>query len=129
MNRENIIKNFENALNEALVGIYGKVPSAESFARQFNLRAKGASTISRETARKWMTGKSYPEPGKMSVLISWLQLNPSDVIDNRSESEALFRLTPALTSTDISLNESIKALDANKRSILLLIALALLGNG
>ena len=125
MNRINMMKNFARALNLALARQFGKAPSAECFSRQFNLRATGTSTISRETARKWVLGKSYPEAGKMVVLVSWLKLDPADTLDSRDPSEVLIASAAVLSSTDILLNETVKQLSVNKKSALLVVALAL----
>jgi hypothetical protein len=52
--RKLAIENFSKALNLALKNRFGEIPSAMRFASEFNLRAHGTKTISRETARKWM---------------------------------------------------------------------------
>ena len=127
MNRNNMMINFSSALNLALIRIFGKVPSAESFSKQFNERAIGTTTISRETARKWMRGTAYPEAGKMAVLISWLKLDPADTLNSREPSEVLNAHSPVLSSTDLSLSEAIKQLSSLKKSALLVVALALRG--
>lgn len=49
-------------------------------ADQFNLRAEGTSTISRETARKWMRGKAVPQVGRLEVLIKWLGLRSEEFL-------------------------------------------------
>jgi hypothetical protein len=67
---------FASALRKALVDTDGRLPSAAKFADAFNLRAYGTSTITRETARKWLRGDAMPEIGKMQVLIHWLNLDP-----------------------------------------------------
>ncbi len=71
---------FASALRDALVDAHGRLPSAAKFADAFNLRAYGTSTITRETARKWLRGDTMPEIGKMRVLIHWLNLNPSSFL-------------------------------------------------
>lgn len=71
---------FAGALREALVDAHGRLPSAAKFADAFNLRAYGTSTITRETARKWLRGEAMPEIGKMQVLIQWLNLNPASFL-------------------------------------------------
>lgn len=68
---------FANALRGALADDQGRLPSAAKFADAFNLRAHGTSTITRETARKWLRGEAMPEIGKMQVLIHWLNLDPA----------------------------------------------------
>lgn len=71
---------FSSALRDALVDEQGRLPSAAKFADAFNLRAYGTSTITRETARKWLRGDAMPEIGKMRVLIHWLNLDPSSFL-------------------------------------------------
>lgn len=60
---------------------YGRIPSAAKFADAFNLRAYGTTTISRETARKWLNGAAIPEVGRLKVLMSWVGLKPSEFLD------------------------------------------------
>ncbi len=79
-NRKLANKCFEQALNQCVMKKFGKPISAQQFANQYNLRAYGTTTISRETARKWMKGKTIPDYGKLSVLINWLDLNPYDFV-------------------------------------------------
>lgn len=76
-NRKQASHLFASALREALADGHGRLPSAAKFADAFNLRARGTSTITRETARKWLRGDAMPEIGKMQVLIHWLNLDPA----------------------------------------------------
>lgn len=76
------IKLFSICLNEALLRKYGKVPSATFLANQFNLRAIGTTTITRESARKWLNGLAIPEMSRLQVLVSWLEINPMDFLGN-----------------------------------------------
>ncbi len=76
-NRKLASRLFASALRDALADGQGQLPSAAKFADAFNLRAHGTSTITRETARKWLKGEAIPEIGKMQVLIHWLNLNPA----------------------------------------------------
>jgi hypothetical protein len=78
-NRSLITLNFHKALNTGLKNRFGKIPSSTEFANQFNLRAYGTKTISRETARKWKTGIAFPEPSNLQVLIEWLHLSTEDI--------------------------------------------------
>jgi hypothetical protein len=71
---------FAHVLRQALVDNQGRTPSAAKFADAFNLRAHGTSTITRETARKWLRGDAMPELGKMGVLIKWLNIDPSSFL-------------------------------------------------
>jgi hypothetical protein len=80
-------------LHEALVLSFGQLPSAAKFADAFNLRAHGTSTISRETARKWLRGDALPEISKMRVLISWLQLDPASFLQPLAQEQSFVRKT------------------------------------
>lgn len=47
---------FSKALNIALIHKFGKVPTVNALANQFNFRAEGMTGVTRETARKWLAG-------------------------------------------------------------------------
>lgn len=83
-NRSSITRNFHKALNLGLKNTFGKIPSSTELANQFNLRAYGTKTISRETARKWKNGLAMPEPSNLQVLIEWLNLS-SEYIFSQSK--------------------------------------------
>jgi hypothetical protein len=68
---------FSNSLKDLLKEKYGYLPSAAKFSDAFNLRAHGTTTISRETARKWLKGDAIPELSRLKVLITWLGIKPS----------------------------------------------------
>lgn len=53
--------------------------NAVKFADAFNLRAYGTSTISRQTALKWINGKGIPEPGHIYVLRDWLKIDLNQI--------------------------------------------------
>lgn len=80
-NREKAGRLFAQAFKERLKEKYIRVPSAAKIADAFNLRAHGTSTISRETAMKWLNGEALPEIGKLIVLLKWLNLKPEDFLD------------------------------------------------
>lgn len=80
MNRINATKHFSVALNESLQKKFGYLPSSSFIAKQFNLRAKGTSTITRQSARKWLKGESFPDPGRLTILVEWLDLEPNSII-------------------------------------------------
>ena len=71
---------FSITLKNALVLNYGECPSTSFIANNFNLRAIDSQTITRETARKWLIGKSFPEASKLNVLVEWLGINPQDFL-------------------------------------------------
>ena len=83
---------FAVHLNRMLTSQYGYMPSASKFADDFNLRAVGTKTISRETARKWIRGEAIPEISRLKVLINWLKLNPSTFLDEKLNQSAI--ITP-----------------------------------
>jgi hypothetical protein len=62
---------------------YGVILSAEHFARNYNLRSHEMNSISRETARKWLRGVSFPEPKRLIVLIDWLDIDLNSVLNKR----------------------------------------------
>ena len=72
-NRKEFAAKFADVLNRALIMKYKKVPSGYFLANQFNLRAEGTTTITAETARKWVKGLSVPEIDRFKVLIKWLE--------------------------------------------------------
>jgi len=78
-NRTSTKLNLGVLLNKALIKKFGKIPSASKFADQFNLRAYGTTTVTRETARKWIAGLAVPEIDKLSILVSWLELDPAEI--------------------------------------------------
>jgi len=80
-NRKAACALFGQALGRCLMAHYGRIPSAAKFADAFNLRAYGTTTISRETARKWLNGAAIPEVGRLKVLMSWVGLKPSEFLD------------------------------------------------
>lgn len=82
---EVVVKRFARALNKGLLQKFGKVPSTSVIANCFNQQAIGVKGISRETARRWLRGLSYPETDRLQLLLDWLELNPADIlIDNRA---------------------------------------------
>ena len=83
---------FAVHLKRMLTSQYGYMPSASKFADDFNLRAVGTKTISRETARKWIRGEAIPEISRLKVLINWLKLNPSTFLDEKLNQSAI--ITP-----------------------------------
>lgn len=83
-NRKEFAAKFAEVLNRHLIKKYNKVPSGYFFANQFNLRAQGTTTITAETARKWIKGISVPEIDRFKVLIEWLEINISDLFHTRS---------------------------------------------
>lgn len=83
-NRKEFAAKFAEVLNGHLVKKYNKVPSGYFFANQFNLRAKGTTTITAETARKWIKGIAVPEIDRFKVLIDWLNLDTSELFHGKT---------------------------------------------
>ncbi len=74
-NRDLILQRFSSKLNAAILHKYGTKFSAANFADQYNLRANGTTTITRQTALRWTSGKGFPDPGRLYVLVDWLDLD------------------------------------------------------
>jgi hypothetical protein len=80
-NRKEFVAKFAEVLNRALIKKYKKIPSGSFLANQFNLRAQGTTTITAETARKWIKGMSVPEIDRFKVLIKWLELDIDSIFN------------------------------------------------
>ena len=66
---------FSHSLRESPKLQYGKLPSAEVVARNFNLRAHGTTPVTQESVRRWMRGESLPKSDHLIVLTQWLGLD------------------------------------------------------
>ncbi len=79
VNASKLIENEEFAarLRLALKGV-GIRPSATVLANEFNLRYWGES-ITINTARNWLLGKSIPMQDKLRVLADWLHVSPDEL--------------------------------------------------
>lgn len=111
---------FSKALNIALIHKFGRVPTANSFANQFNFRAEGMTGVTRETARKWLAGQAIPEVAKLIVLVDWLGLDANTFMSTRP--------TDAQTDDDVvmdTIRELLKHMDDKTRSMILITAWAL----
>jgi hypothetical protein len=82
-NRKEFVAKFAEILNRALIKRYRKVPSGAFLSNQFNLRAEGTTTITAETARKWVKGLSVPEIDRFKVLIKWLELDVDGLFNTK----------------------------------------------
>ena len=71
--KTNILERFSIALRSGLVNKFSRIPTAQKFSNEFNLRS--VTPITRETARKWINGLVMPESERLLVLIQWLNLN------------------------------------------------------
>jgi hypothetical protein len=79
---------FSHALRESLKLQYGKLPSAEVVARNFNLRAHGTTPVTQESVRRWIRGESLPKPDHLIILVQWLHLNLNQIYENESHPES-----------------------------------------
>lgn len=80
-NRKLLSENFSRCLNQSLFLKFGSIPSAIVFSNYFNLRASGTTTITPETARKWMKGKAIPEMERFMILVNWLGVIPNEIFE------------------------------------------------
>ena len=72
---------FAESFKKALIAKYGKVPSTSFIANNFNLRAYETQAISRESARKWLAGLSFPEANRLKVISKWLNLDTNEFLN------------------------------------------------
>lgn len=111
---------FSKALNFALLHKFGRIPTANSLANQFNFRAEGMAGVTRETARKWLTGQAIPEVAKLIVLVDWLELDANVFMSTRP--------IETQTEEDVvleTIRELLKHMDEKTRSMILITAWAL----
>lgn len=111
---------FSKALNIALIHKFGRVPTANALANQFNFRAEGIAGVTRETARKWLAGQAIPEVSKLIVLVDWLELDANAFMSTRT--------TAVQQDDDVvidTIRELLKHMDAKTRSMILITAWAL----
>ena len=81
--KANMLERFSIALRSGLVNKFNRIPTAQKFSDEFNLRS--VNSITRETARKWIHGLVMPESERLLVLIQWLNLNSDYVYLNSTE--------------------------------------------
>ncbi|MCX7191175.1 MAG: hypothetical protein NTY58_02315 [Candidatus Methylopumilus sp.] len=78
-----MLERFSIALRSGLVNNFNRIPTAQKFSDEFNLRS--VNHITRETARKWINGLVMPESERLLTLIQWLNLNSDYVYLNSTE--------------------------------------------
>lgn len=117
-----VLKRFSKAFTEGLYKKFSKVPSTSMIADAFNQQAIGVKGISRETARRWLRGISYPETDRLQLLVDWLELNPADIlIDKRALHSSLTHSFKGNTKNEsVSLLFAQQALDALSAQIAIL---------
>ena len=81
--KANMLERFSIALRSGLVNKFNRIPTAQKFSDEFNLRS--VNSITRETARKWINGLVMPESERLLTLIQWLNLNSDYVYLNSIE--------------------------------------------
>jgi hypothetical protein len=86
-NLDNVADRFRLTLSDHLKKRFGKVVSAQRFADQYNLNAYGTTAISRETARRWIRGKTIPDYGHLVALIHWLEIDPKEFLGGACQVE------------------------------------------
>ena len=83
-----IEERFGQELRAALARSYGRVPSAQYVANQFNQRISASNGVSGESVRRWIRGVSLPRYDHLAVVTDWLGLDFQDVLDKESRSKA-----------------------------------------
>lgn len=78
-NKKEIQSSFSVALSRALDSRFDMKVSSTRLADEFNLRAAGTTTISRQTALKWIKGAALPDAGRLKVLAQWLDLDLNEI--------------------------------------------------
>ena len=78
-----MLERFSIVLHSGLVNKFNRIPTAQKFSDEFNLRS--VNPITRETARKWINGLVMPESERLLILIQWLNLNSDYVYLNSTE--------------------------------------------
>ena len=81
--KANMLERFSTVLRSGLVNKFSRIPTAQKFSDEFNLRS--LKPITRETARKWINGLVMPEAERLLLLIKWLDLNSDYVYLNSTE--------------------------------------------
>ena len=112
-------ENFSHSLRERLKLQYGKLPSAEVIARNFNLRAHDTTPVTQESVRRWIRGESLPKPDHLIVLVQWLHLNLNEIYGIGSHPESACQSEQGQGSTcDVAINNgSCKLINENKQKI------------
>ena len=81
--KTNMLERFSTTLRSGLMNKFNRIPTAQKFSDEFNLRS--VNSITRETARKWINGLVMPESERLLTLIQWLNLNSDYVYLNSTE--------------------------------------------
>lgn len=81
LKNDHLKSRFSKALRDSLKERYGKLPSANVVARDFNLIAYDVNPISHETVRRWIRGIAMPEDMRLKVLSNWLHLDLNSIFN------------------------------------------------
>lgn len=82
--RSKLNESFAEALQYALIRKFKQVPTAAFIANGFNHFTNYHQDISRETVRKWLTGKTIPELDRLKILQEWLEMDLNGFGNNYS---------------------------------------------
>lgn len=83
---------FSKIFRDSLKERYGKLPSANCVARDFNLIAYDINPVTQETVRRWMRGISMPEDVKLKVLANWLHLDLNSIFNIPTSEKQSFKV-------------------------------------
>lgn len=84
-NKSTLHLKFSHVLQQKLIERFGKIPSANHLANQYNLRAHGTAPITQEAARRWIKGLSIPQVDRFQILSLWLGIRPEEFLTNSLE--------------------------------------------
>jgi hypothetical protein len=113
-NRKEFVAKFAEILNRALIKKYKKVPSGAFLSNQFNLRAEGTTTITAETARKWVKGLSVPEIDRFKVLIKWLELDVDGLFNTKEVHLSLKESNDAIDAIESKMHDLVEMISKFK---------------
>jgi hypothetical protein len=113
-NRKEFAVKFAEILNRALKRKYKKVPSGAFLSNQFNLRAQGTTTITAETARKWVKGLSVPEIDRFKVLIKWLELDVDGLFNTKEVHLSLKESNDAIDAIESKMHDLVEMISKFK---------------
>ena len=119
---DEIKKVFCAELSKSLLEYYGRIPSSSAFARDFNLRASDqVPQISKETARRWIRGLSFPEIDKLQLIVTWLELNTAFLTSTKlHDLKKHGKIRQTLTANELKLLEAFRETDTRGKKMLLI---------
>ncbi len=75
-----MLENFSKQIRDSLRRKYGKIPSAAFVSIQFNRLVDPDKSVSAESTRRWMRGKTMPNQYHIQALAIWLSLDMNEVV-------------------------------------------------